>query len=157
MSFTGRVISKKHPEIEKLFLKPASKSTMDKVNSGKTSKKGTAISAKGKTATTTTKKTKGGKEAAGKAKIIKSAKTKSGDGEDGVGKKSADSNGASKKNKSKAHDTSKSAKDMASGSEAQNPEDAAAAAAFEAWCQKQNRHFDDCESFELSIEIECTE
>ena len=138
MSFTGRVISKRHPEIEKLFLKPGSQLPKEKNDLGKKKKKGGTTGAKGKSSTA--KKTK----PAGK--------------ETSAGQKIEDGNGVKKKGKNQTHDdASKPSKDMNQRPEVASPEDQAAAAAFEAWCQRQNQHFDDCESFELSIEIESTE
>jgi hypothetical protein len=49
--------------------------------------------------------------------------------------------------------TKKSQKEDKKGLEKRKKEKAE----YEAWCKKQNEHFDKCESFELSVEVESAE
>ena len=111
-SFTGKVISTKNPESEKLFLKPGAK------KNGKE---------KGEAASKAVKKTK---KAVGSQAGPK------------IGSKTDPSAPRKKKEKAEPKEEAKENVDKE---------------AFEAWCKKQNRHFDDCESFELSIEYDESE
>ena len=120
ISFTGKVISKKHPEAEELFMKPGKKKR-------KNATEAVANVKKGNSKTDSTKKYK---------KREKSAEK--GQGDDAKpGKKKVDDRKVADQN--------------------DNDNGGDEGAAFEAWCKKQNQHFDDCESFELSIEVESTE